>query len=138
VDVTIHWEQITGNDDPKWGWSRVLYAYSWRRELLYIGKAHNCTVAKRWDGADKLDGFWRDLERERSIYKHTVLVGNLALVKGARLTRELLADVESLLIIHHQPWGNIQSTRSRPIFRRGLRLRNIGHWPGARAVVDRG
>jgi hypothetical protein len=42
-----------------------------------------------------------------------VLFGDISLENRNGLTRELLADIESLLIVHVRPWGNIRSRRSR-------------------------
>jgi hypothetical protein len=133
TDADIYWH-VLDDDDVAWQWSRVLYAYVHPRrpEILYIGKADGLrsTVRSRWNGADKLDGFWRDLRRERRIVEHRVMVGDLALRPDARLTRQFLEDVERLLIFHVQPWGNLRSTESPPP-RPGLRVRCRGRaWPG--------
>jgi hypothetical protein len=54
-----------------------------------------------------------------------------------RLTRELVADVESLLIALLRPPGNISATCTR-IARPGLRVRCTGtHWPSvSRYFID--
>lgn len=51
--------------------------------------------------------------------------GELESPMGTRLTGQLLADVESLLIYQEQPWGNIQSRISRNS-RPGMRVHCSG------------
>ena len=115
---------------------RALYliAHPRRWEPIYIGKADGTSVRERQVASDKLRMF-RDLERQRGVYEHRLLVG---LIDTAhRLTRELMADVESLLIMGLQPWGNIHSTRTR-IARPGLRVRNHGIWHWSGTFIDGG
>jgi hypothetical protein len=116
-----------------WRWSGVLYSYiaPGGREILYIGKADgaNSTVRTRWNADDKA-GFWRELERERGIFKHAVVVGDIDVGMRGRLTRELLADLESLLIKWEQPWGNIQGRRVRNLSRPGMDVRCMELGPG--------
>ena len=50
-----------------------------------------------------------------------------------RVTHQLLADVESLLIHKLQPWGNIQRRTSR-IERQNLIVQCRGDWLSGRAV----
>jgi len=134
MNVHVYWEEAH-DDHAGWNWNRALYAYLHpsTSEILYVGKADGTTVSARWSAADK-ERLWRDLERERGIFDHRVLVGEP--VTSARLTRQALADIESLLIFAIEPWGNIASTRSR-ISRPGLVVRNHGRaWPGPQRVVD--
>jgi hypothetical protein len=55
-----------------------------------------------------------------------------------KITRQLILDVESLLIHSIKPWGNIQSTQSRSISRPGLSVKCDGKvWPiGRRTFRD--
>jgi len=125
--VTVQWSDV-GRDLDLWDLSRGLYSYltTDAAEILYIGEVDGTTVRGRWNRSGK-EGFWGDLE-ERGIGEHVVLVGEVLLDAGSRLTREFLADVESLLSKRIVPWGNIQSTRTR-ISRPGLRVRCEGDWP---------
>lgn len=133
MNIRIRWDPISAGDDPKSDWSAVLYAYRapGDDEILYVGKADGATstVRDRWNASDKA-GFWCDLERQRGIYRHAVVVGDVGLVPGGRLTRELLADLESLLIKWEQPWGNIQGRAVRSFSRPGMVMRYTGPWPG--------
>lgn len=139
MSIRIHWAVISGEDDAKWGWSGVLYAYlaPGDEEILYVGKADgaNSTVRRRWNADDKA-GFWRDLERQRGIHQHAVTVGAVNVGRGGRLTRELLADVESLLIKWEQPWGNVQGRKERNFSRPGMKVRCAGDWPGRARYLD--
>jgi len=139
MTIRIRWAAIRGKGDPMWSWSGVLYAYiaPGGSEILYIGKADGgrSTVRRRWNADDKA-GFWRDLERERGIFRHAVAVGQIDVGPGRRLTHELLADLESLLIKWEQPWGNIQGRKKRSFSRPGMEVRCSGYWPGRKQYWD--
>lgn len=129
TDIKVIWDQLTENH-PAWAARRCLYAYIIpdMREILYIGKAWGVTVRGRWSRVAK-ERFWEDLERQRGIYQHRVLFGDVRLNYAGHLSSQLLSDIESLLIIAEQPWGNIQSRNSR-IARPGLSVQCMGNWPG--------
>ena len=135
--ITIRWTDVGNENDPLWCAASVLYAYlsPSGREILYIGQACGCTVRERWRRSGKA-GFWNALERDRGIRSHCVIVGVPELPAGMRLTKELLSDVESLLIARLQPWGNIQCLGTR-ICRPGMVVQCRGNWPGPqRKFVD--
>lgn len=128
--VTVHWSPVSPSlADPQWKKTRCLYAYLApdKREILYIGKADGKTLRQRWTRCAK-EGFWDDLERKRGIRSHGVIEGDIELEEGSRISCELLADIESLLIARVRPWGNIQSRESR-ISRPGLRVKCERAWP---------
>lgn len=140
MEVKIKW-RLVADSDPAWRWTRVLYGYlhPTERELLYIGKADGAhsDLLSRWRADDKLE-FWQDLEEQRGIRQHRVLVGEVYLPEGKRLSRELLSDIESLLIFIVKPWGNLQATQSRRS-RPDLSVRCLGpSWPGPRHLADHG
>lgn len=139
MSMHIRWTAIVGEDDAQWVWSGVLYAYlaPGDEEILYIGKADGAasTVRRRWNADDKA-GFWRELERKRDIHKHAVVVGGVDVGLGGRLTRQLLADLESLLIKWERPWGNIQGRKERNCSRPGMEVRCSGTWPGRKRYLD--
>jgi hypothetical protein len=126
--AAVRWRIVSGDSDL-WDYARVLYAYFTvdDKEILYVGKAGRKTVRERWNRSAKKQ-FWDDLERERNIHETIVRVGEICLCEGHKLSRELLVDVESLLIKRLRPWGNIRSSSSR-ISRPGLRVRCEGDWP---------
>ena len=122
-------ESLTAGDtDDGWYQLRCLYAY-WARndELLYIGRAWGKTVYERWRREAKAH-FWNDLERDRKFFEHGVTVGTIDLMSNERLTKQLLSDVESLLIYQTKPWGNIQCRDDR-IVRPGLIVNCRGDCP---------
>ena len=128
-DIIVRWRFLPP-EDPDWQSMRCLYAYVApnKKEILYIGKSWGVTVRGRW-GRDAKSSFWDDLEKKQKIKKHFVLLGEVSLTYSGRLTEKLLADIESLLIMGEQPWGNIQSKKSR-IARPGLTIECSGSWPG--------
>lgn len=129
MSVRVHWTDIQSLEDPRWKDNCGLYAYTKTggREILYLGKMDGCTVRQRWNARDKT-AFWRDLEKQRGIFHHGVIVGDVIISAGSRLTRELICDIESLLIHKVRPWGNIACLKSR-ISRPGLRVSCTGNWP---------
>lgn len=141
IEVTINWQRVDeGDSSGLWNVSRGLYSYlnldaGDEEEILYVGKVDGTTVRKRWCRSGK-EGFWGSLETERGIYSHGVIVGLIGLPARRRLSRELITDVESLLINRLCPWGNIQCRLSRTS-RPGLTVRCVGDWPlGQHIYVD--
>lgn len=129
--ITLNWH-VVSDDDHRWSYNRTLYAYLAPRasEILYIGKADGCTVRERWREKRQ---FWADLERDRNLKSHRVIIAEWEITPGCRMTQELLSDVESLLIFEVKPWGNIQARSSR-IIRPGLQVECRGAWPLAKRV----
>lgn len=127
--VIITWTELRNELDPLWGEEFCLYAYLHPKRdwLLYVGKADYSTIRQRLHGYHK-SVLFRDLSRQYAVDAVRVLHGGLVLETGRRLSSELLADTESLLIKRLQPFGNIQSTRSR-ISRPGLLIECHGDWP---------
>ena len=134
--IKIDWKALR-DDDPDWNYRGCLYAYltTNSKEILYIGKAWGVTVRSRWSRSGK-EKFWDDLETQRKIYKHIPIIGKLRLPSRQRLTAQLLADVESLLIGMEEPWGNIQSRDTR-ISRPGMTVECSGKWPGRKVYHDK-
>jgi hypothetical protein len=131
MTINVRWT-ILDDDDPRWEWTLALYAYLTPslNEILYIGKSYGCSVRRRWQSSDK-QKFWFDLERQRRIYEHIVIVGSISLIGDGyapRITRQKVADVESLLIYQVQPWGNISCKKTR-IERSGMVVKCTGAWP---------
>ncbi len=127
-DAIIRWRPLRTQDDGLYACG-CLYAVADANthELLYIGKADRATVAERIRCRSK-EGLWDYLARQR-IRQCIVLLGTVRLAPGKRLSSELLADIESLLIQREQVCGNVQSKRSRTI-RFGMLVRCAGSWPG--------
>lgn len=127
--VAVVWSQLYEDGNPLWSDSLCLYSYIHPTHdvVLYVGKAGFSTVRRRLHGAHKAQLF-DDIHREYRVKQIRVLHGDLVLEEGRRRSSQLLADVESLLIMGLQPFGNIQSRKSR-IPRPGLFVDCIGDWP---------
>src|SRR5258708_38324160 len=94
-EVALHWYAIKDDDDSRWRHNLALYAYlaPVKPEIYYFGKCDRTTVRGRAAYSAK-SGAW-DCINERS-QTHRLIVAEVEVEE--RLTRELLADVESLLI----------------------------------------
>lgn len=129
--VTIDWlEEDEDEDLLDWCWCLYAYVDPETGEILYIGKAGRCSVYERMCGRHKEDVF-ADIEDEYGLTADDlhVIVGEVILPPGMRLSGALLHDLESLLIAHCQPFGNTVNTRSRGYSRPGMRVRCMGAWP---------
>jgi len=109
-----------------------------REDILYIGKADGSTVAGRRNAEDKDERVWRRIEEELGLYRSGFIVGEFPLIKGQRLTRQLVCDVESLLIHQVKPWANTSNVKSRGSYSRpGMVVRCQGYWPlGSKTFRD--
>lgn len=136
----VHWEAIQGpfEEDERWDWHEVLYAYVTQRtkEILYIGKAENHTVRQRLLADDKVNGFWTDLHKERRVGPPDVIVGQLVFGPNERFSRKRLADAEKLLILSHDTWGNIHGAKSASLPRMRVRCTGTGWPPTAPRMFD--
>ena len=133
--LKLKWESPLADPDL-YRENRALYGIAdpSGKTLLYIGKADGSTVRERFHAADKLRVF-RDIEKHLGFFEHVPLVARI--FSDAVLTRQRLADAESLLIQKLQPWANIQARRSR-ISRPGLEVWNGGRlWNWGRRFIDR-
>lgn len=127
--VEVEWALLASRADPRWREGLGLYAYLHPKRdwLLYLGKCDFSTVRTRLHGGHKKRLF-DDIRRDYDVDTFRTIHGRLRLHEGRRRSSELLSDVESLLIMRLQPYGNIQSRRHR-ISRPGLRVHCTGEWP---------
>jgi hypothetical protein len=129
--VEVDWALLKDRWDERWreGLGLYVYLHPDRNWLLYIGKCDFSSTRQRLYGTHK-ERLFEDIRHEYGVERDELrtMHGRLILAKGFRRSSELLADVESLLIMRRRPFGNIQSTRRR-ISRPGLRVHCIGHWP---------
>lgn len=138
MDVEVRWHELS-DDDERWEWRRCLYAYLHpkSRDILYLGKCDGTTVLERLRAPDK-QPLLDFLASKRQIESLFVAVGAVYLEQGYRMSRQLLADTESLLINRVKPIGNVSAVRDR-IARPGLRIKCSGAWHFGRSVfVDAG
>jgi hypothetical protein len=129
-DAIVHWRTLRPQDqDDGWYQAHCLYACLAPRtgEILYIGKSVGTSMRQRWNRGAK-QFFWEDLGRARGLENHAVMIGEVALPEGGSLSRELLADIESVLIHRVRPWGNIMCRKGRTVKPR-LTLSCRGAWP---------
>ena len=126
--IELQWE-YADTDDESFDFRCVLYAYldPTSRRIFYIGKADFSTVRERLYGKHK-EAIFAAFVEEMNLSVLHVIVGVPHLPKGNRLSSQLLADIESLLIFEVQPPYNRQSRRSR-IARPGLVVKCLGDWP---------
>jgi hypothetical protein len=134
MHVTVRWQTARSWDDPIVDETRVLYAVAHPTVMrpLYVGKADGSTVYKRAHARDK-DALWNWLA-EHGMDAHICLVGFPT--TDGRLTRELLADVESLLIFNLKPHWNSQNTRRRGISRPGMEVFCANDWRWRKSFRD--
>jgi len=129
--VEVHWTRR-----PRENYHLCLYAYlhSNTKRILYIGMAGRLTVGERMSGRHKKELFGY-LYEEFGLKREKLLTiqGELELAEGARRSKALVSDVESLLIKRLKPLGNIKARDSR-ISRPGLRVRCLGDWPYHKSV----
>lgn len=127
MNVVIEWQRIDADNQHLWNLYRCLYCYVADDNILYIGKAEGKSIRQRWTRSAKT-AFWDFIEDELGIFEHDILVGRFWIEQARRLTSSLVVDVESLLISHLQPAGNIMCRKSR-ICRPGLVVECKGDWP---------
>jgi hypothetical protein len=131
--VTLHWYWVEGDDDHRWRHNLAIYAYlpPFKAAIYYLGKCDRTSVRGRASYSAK-SGAWDCIN---SLSKtHRLIVAEIEV--DQRLTRALLADIESLLIFLIQPCCNVQNTRSRGRHRRpGMRVECKGEaWPLSKRV----
>lgn len=128
MQVQVSWFRIEDGTEILWKVNRGLYAYlTLDDEIIYIGKVSGKTVRQRFYLSAK-PNLWSLVE---SNFGHTdvqVLVGIVDLPPGNRFSRQLLSDIESLLIYNIAPAGN-KSCRNTRISRPGLSVKCGGYWP---------
>lgn len=131
-DVVLRWSlPFRDESDRRWH-SYGLYAYLRARhpEVLYVGKAVGRTILQRLKDTDK-EVLFNDLAKERGIRSIRVIIAPVE--ANQNITKQLILDVESLLIHEIKPWGNIQSHEGRGISRPGLVVHCDGKaWPLSR------
>ncbi len=115
--VTLHWYGCGKADDARWSSTVALYAYlaPARAEIYYLGKCYGTSVRQRWNYDAKHD-VWDCIEKKTK--NHCPIVAEFELPRGARISKQLVSDVESLLIFRLKPPCNVQCISSRGSFSR--------------------
>jgi hypothetical protein len=92
-------DSVHNESSGRWGTHR----------LLYIGQVYDQTFQERLRQHVRGDDVWRWVCRNLR-HQATFKIGHVDLPNGSRISRELVDDIESLLINALQPPGNLQST----------------------------
>jgi len=129
--ITVEWSAWLDPDfmDEEWSDSGVLYLYGDDDRPYYIGEAFRQTVKERFDDHQN-DGVLECVSN-RTEKKFGVKVGHI--VKGvSRLSRELLHDIQTLLIFDEADGDNCEcnraNTESRNDKRPGMVILNAGDY----------
>lgn len=133
--IILHWRDVA-HAPERWNYTLALYAivHPATREILYLGKADGSTVRRRWSATDKHERVWSRMERELDLHQHCFIVAEFRMRQGTRLTRELVSDIEALLIHTLKPWANRQCITSRGFPRPGMVVCCQGNWPHRRTT----
>lgn len=127
MSIKITWYRIDEHNEFLWDVNRGLYAYLGAEdEFLYIGKVDGRTIRQRFQRSAK-PHYWDFVEANLGYFETEVIVGIVELPQGSRHSRQLLSDIESLLINEIQPLGNIACRNTR-ISRPGLSFKCCGDW----------
>jgi hypothetical protein len=119
--VKITWYVIDDENKSLWQVNRGLYAYlSLENEILYIGKVNGTTVRRRFQPSAK-PVLWDFIVNDLGHTHVKVIVGLIDLPQGSRHSKQLLSDIESLLIYEIKPPGNV-ACRDTRISRPGLSI----------------
>ena len=126
--IKIDWIPLATQTTHILEYSRVLYAYvSLKcRTIYYIGETYHGTVKTRWACPSK-NRCWGRLT-VTGVDSFQIIVGDVD-AGGIRLSRQLLKDVESLLILSIKPVGNKANARSTAYCRPGMIVKCSGFWP---------
>ena len=79
--------------------------------LMYIGQVYDQTFQERLNQHVRGDDVWRWIRRNVR-HQPTFKIGHIDLQDGNRISRELVDDIEGLLINVLQPPGNLQGISS--------------------------
>jgi hypothetical protein len=132
MQISVHWKSFEGDEDSGRAalWPFFAYVTPDCEEILYIGKANCGLAAKRSNESKGRNPLFRELAERRGIREVELLSGTVRLPPGAQLTRDLLADIEAMLIYEFQPWGNVHEHDSlKEYYRPDLRVRCTWDWP---------
>jgi phage gp29-like protein len=133
MQIEVDW---LSDEKKAWDATDCLYAYLHPKtdEILFIGSAFTRTVRERFDAQEKDDLFeYFDAIHRLNPAELKIAVGEVWLDEGQHLTRELLTDVESVLVKRVQPPGNIPR-KVKKISRPGVIVKCTGEWPHERKI----
>ena len=132
MQINVHWKSFEGDEDSGRAalWPFFAYVTPDCEEVVYIGKANRELTKSLANGSRNRNPLFRELAERRGIQQVELLSGTVRLPPGTKLTRELLADIEAMLIYEFQPWGNVNGRDSlKEYYRPDLRVRCTWDWP---------
>jgi hypothetical protein len=128
--IKLHWYNLGTDDSPRWDYDRALYAYlaPARPVIYYVGKCYGTTVRERY-AYDAKSAVWDCVDKQTK--NNRPIVAEFVLPDGMNISKELVTDIECLLIYRLQPSCNVQCKSSRGKYRRsGMRVVCFGKdWP---------
>ena len=100
MQISVHWKSFDGDEDSGRAalWPFFAYVTPDCEEIVYIGKANRELAENHSDGSETRNPLFRELAERRGIRQLELLSGTVRLPPGAKLTRELLADIEAMLM----------------------------------------
>ncbi len=125
IDVVLRWYEP---DEEDWDEARCVYAYldPKTRKIIYVGKADDSSPRERWNG-HQADGLFEFFKIDLGLEEWDTIFGEVEEMQGmSSLSFELLLDIETLLIWHVRPPGNVQIGEPK---RPGLRVTCESEWP---------
>lgn len=132
MQISVHWKSFEGDEDSGRAalWPFFAYVTPDCEEIVYIGKANRELAKSYSNGSKSRSPLFRELAERRGIRQVELLSGTVRLPPGTKMTRELLADIEAMLIYEFQPWGNVHERDSlKEYYRPDLRVRCTWDWP---------
>lgn len=100
------------------------YMFLLRSKILYVGQVYFKSLRKRIEEHLRGDSLWRWIKRNYSSKNISVKIADIEGLGQKRITKELVNDIECLLIALLQPEGNIQSKATYQ--GRDLKIVNLG------------
>jgi hypothetical protein len=101
-----------------------IYMFLYRNKIVYIGQAYYQSMRNRIKQHLSGDSTWEWVLDNYNPRYIRFKLGDIEYLGQQKITKQLVDDIESLLIATQQPSGNIQSTRA--YWGRNLKITNLG------------
>lgn len=93
-------------------------------KIIYVGQVHYKTLRERIKEHLRGDSLWKWIERNYDSRNISIRIAEIENLGQGKITKELVNDIEGLLIVILQPKGNIQNTKT--YWGRDLKITNLG------------